>query len=154
MNKSKKTLLSVIAFLLVALIATGVVLKVKHDREVEALRIYNETYLVMDGVEYLRASTELDLSGVQLTEAEKLAELENLSKLDLRNTGISAQQYDVLRAALPQCEILWSVPFQGGYCENTVKKLATSRILVTTNHPRARFRTSSSVRRSFAFAAR
>lgn len=123
MNKSKKTLLSVIAFLLVALIATGVVLKVKHNREVEALRIYNETYLVMDGVEYLRASTELDLSGVQLTEAEKLAELENLSKLDLRNTGISAQQYDVLRAALPQCEILWSVPFQGGYCDNTVQEL-------------------------------
>ena len=73
MNKNKKILLSVVAFLLVALIATGVVLKIKHDREMEALRIYNETYLVMDGVEYLRASTELDLSGLQLTESEKLA---------------------------------------------------------------------------------
>ena len=123
MNKNKKILLRVVAFLLVALIATGVVLKIKHDREVEALRIYNETYLVMDGVEYLRASTELDLSGLQLTESEKLAELTGLKKLNLRSTGISTSQYDMLHAALPQCEILWSVPFQGGYCDNTVQEL-------------------------------
>ena len=32
MSKNKKIVLSVVAFLLVALIATGVVLKIKHDR--------------------------------------------------------------------------------------------------------------------------
>ena len=84
MNKNKKILLSVVAFLLVALIATGVVLKIKHDREMEALRIYNETYLVMDGVEYLRASTELDLSGLQITELEKLTEQEKQEQKTLR----------------------------------------------------------------------
>ena len=123
MNKTKKILLSVIAVLLVILVATGVVLKIKHDREVEALRIYNETYLVMDGTEYLRSSTELDLSGKQLAEPEKLAELKNLKKLNLRNTGITTAQYDMLHAALPGCEILWSVPFQGGYCDDTVQEL-------------------------------
>lgn len=123
MSKNKKILLRVIAFLLVALIATGVVLKIKHDREMEALRIYNETYLVLDGVEYLRASAELDLSGLQITEPEKLTELKNLKKLNIRNTGISTAQYDVLRAGLPQCEILWSVPFQGGYVDDTVQEL-------------------------------
>ena len=102
MSKNKKIVLSVVAFLLVALIATGVVLKIKHDREMEALRIYNETYLVMDGVEYLRVSTELDLSGMQITELEKLTELTGLKKLNLRNTGISTAQYDMLHAALPQ----------------------------------------------------
>ena len=128
MNKNKKILLSVVVFLLVALIATGVVLKIKHDREMEALRIYNETYLVMDGVEYLRASTELDLSGLQITELEKLTELTRLKKLNLRSTGISTSQYDMLHAALPQCEILWSVPFQGGYCDDTVQELTLEKL--------------------------
>jgi len=124
MNKKKTIILCVLAFLLVALAATGVVLKIKHDREeAEALRIYNETYLVMDGVEYLRASTELDLSGKQIAELEKVQELTALKKLNLRGTGISVQQYEMLHAALPGCEILWSVPFQGGYCDDTITEL-------------------------------
>jgi len=123
MNKKKTIILCVFVFLLVAILTTGVVLKIKHDREMEALRIYNETYLVMDGVEYLRANTELDLSGKQITELEKLTELTALKKLNLRDTGISTDQYDMLQAALPQCEILWSVPFQGDYCENTAQEL-------------------------------
>ena len=124
MNKKKLVILCVLVFLLVALIATGVVLKIQRDKaEAEALRIYNETYLVMDGVEYLRASTELDLSGMQITELEKLKELTALKKLNLRNTGISIQQYDMLHAALPGCEILWSVPFQNGYYDNTIQEL-------------------------------
>ena len=92
MNKKKLTILCVVTFLLVALLATAVLLKVKHDRDVEAQRIYNETYLVMDGVEYLRASTQLDLSGKQITELEKLTELTALKQLNLRDTGISAEQ--------------------------------------------------------------
>ena len=112
MNKKKLTILCVVTFLLVALLATAVLLKVKHDRDVEAQRIYNETYLVMDGVEYLRASTQLDLSGKQITELEKLTELTALKQLNLRDTGISAEQYELLRAALPGCEILWSVPLR------------------------------------------
>lgn len=123
MNKKKIILLCVLLLVLAALIATLVVLKVRHDKEVEALRIYNETYLVMDGVEYLRTSTELDLSGQQITELEKLQELTALKKLNLRDTGITTQQYDMLHAALPECEIFWSVPFQGGYCDNTTQDL-------------------------------
>lgn len=125
MNKKKIILLCVLVFLLAALIATSVVLKMQRDREAaEALRIYNETYLVMDGVEYLRASKELDLSGKQITELEKLQELTALKQLNLRNTGITTQQYDMLHAALPETEILWSVPFQNGYCDNTITELA------------------------------
>ena len=128
MNKKKALILGVVAFLLVAVATTGIILKLNHDKKMEELRIYNETYLVMDGVEYLRSSTKLDLSGQTITELEKLTELTKLKKLDLRNTGITTEQYDMLHAALPQCEILWSVPFQGGYCENTVKKLTVEKL--------------------------
>ena len=33
--------------------------------------------------------------------------------LDLRGTGISREHYDTVHAQLPNCEILWDVPFQG-----------------------------------------
>jgi len=124
MNKKKIILLCILIFLLIAMISTGVVLKIRHDRQVaEELRIYHETYLILDGVEYLRASTDLDFSGKQINELEKLKELTALKKLNLRDTGISPQQYEMLQAALPECEILWSVPFQNGYCDNTIQEL-------------------------------
>jgi hypothetical protein len=78
---------------------------------------------VIDGKEYRRDSSQLNLSGQQVTEFEKLQELTALKQLDLRNTGITIAQYDWLRAALPNCEILWSVPFQGSFYENTVQEL-------------------------------
>ena len=125
-KKTKIIILCVTLFLLIASVTTCLVLN--HQRklaeaEAERLRIYHETYLVMDGAEYLRSSTELDLSNKQITEIEKLQELTKLQQLNLRGTGITTEQYDMLAAALPDCEILWSVPFQGAYCDNTAQEL-------------------------------
>ena len=124
MNKKKIILLCILSILLISVIATGLVLKHKHDQEMEALRIYHETYLIMDGVEYLRTTTKLDFSGKQIGELEKLKELTALKKLNMRNTGLTIEQYEMLREALPNCEILWSVPFQGDYFDNTITELA------------------------------
>lgn len=128
MNKKKLIVLCVLALLLVGLIAGLVV----HDRmekaEQERLRIYNETYLVMDGMEYRRDSTQLDLSNQEITEFEKLQELTALQKLDLRNTGMTVQQYDTLQAALPDCDILWSVPFQGRFYDSTTSQMVLEHL--------------------------
>lgn len=35
--------------------------------------------------------------------------------LNLREKELTLQQYDTLRAKLPECEIFWNVPFQGEY---------------------------------------
>lgn len=123
MNKKKLILLCGLSVLLIALIVTSVALTTKRNNEIEQLRIYNETYLVMDGKEYRRDSSQLDLSGQQIAEFDKLQELTALKHLDLRGTGITAEQYDQLHAALPNCEILWSVPFQDTFYENTTQEL-------------------------------
>lgn len=126
MNKKKVIIISCIAaFFLIVGITAGLIVNHMHRvaAEEERLRIYHETYLVMDGAEYRRDSVELDLSGKQIGEFEKLQELTALQKLDLRGTGITAQQYESLQAALPACKILWSVPFQGSYCDSTVQEL-------------------------------
>lgn len=123
MNKKKLIFLCGLSVLLVALIVTSVVLTNKRNEELEQLRIYNETYLVLDGTAYRRDSSRLDLSGRKIVELEKLQELTKLANLDLRNTGITTEQYDQLHAALPHCEILWSVPFQDTFYENTTQEL-------------------------------
>lgn len=38
--------------------------------------------------------------------------------LDLRNTGITAEEFDSLQNALPACAIRWSVPIQGDYLDS------------------------------------
>ena len=74
---NKKKLAIILVFILVAGIAAGLIANhmYRTAEEAERLRIYNETYLVVDGTEYRRDSAALDLSGKQLTEIEKLQEL-------------------------------------------------------------------------------
>lgn len=39
--------------------------------------------------------------------------LKELTELDLRDRELTVEEYETFRAALPECQILWSVPFQG-----------------------------------------
>lgn len=43
--------------------------------------------------------------------------------LDLRQEDISQEHYDQLHSLLPQCQIYWNVPFQGGSYSNDVTAL-------------------------------
>lgn len=38
-----------------------------------------------------------------------------LRSLDLRGVRLSAEDYDAVRDKMPECDIAWNVPFQGGY---------------------------------------
>lgn len=51
----------------------------------------------------------------------------NAERLDLRDEKISIRQYEKFRNLLPDCEILWKVPFQGEYyAEDTAQLDITS----------------------------
>ena len=89
---------------------------------------HRRTYITINGTEYLRETTELDLSGTDAPELDKLTGLSSLQRLDLRNTGITVPEYEALRQALPQCEILWSVPFQGGYADSDATSLTVQTL--------------------------
>lgn len=90
------------------------------------LRYFQNNYIVMDGQTYSRQITSLDLSGQALTEPEKLQELASLEQLDLTGTGLTTDQYNDLRDALPGCQILWDVPFQ-----NTSYPCDTTQLTLT-----------------------
>lgn len=86
------------------------------------------TYVVIDGVEYDRTLESLDLSGQSLSEWEKLTELKQLQTLDLRQTDLAADVYDALHSALPECEIRWSIPFQGSRYDNDTTELTITSL--------------------------
>lgn len=48
--------------------------------------------------------------------------------INLRGTGISLQHYEALRQQLPDCEILWDLPFQGGFLPDDTRELTLSTL--------------------------
>lgn len=60
-----------------------------------------------------QAPTTLDLRNSGLTDVGDLARQTQLTRLDLRGNELSRESFDTLKAALPTCEILWSVPIGG-----------------------------------------
>lgn len=48
--------------------------------------------------------------------------------LDLRGTGISAAHYEALRQELPDCDIRWDIPFQGGFLADDTTELTVSSL--------------------------
>ena len=109
----KKWIKVIILLILLAGIAAGLL----------QYRYYTDTYIKIDGELYPRAATELDFRGRLPQELEKLYELTELKCLDLRDTGLTPELYDTMQAALPECRILWSVPFHAGYLDMEITDL-------------------------------
>ncbi len=52
----------------------------------------------------------------------------NSESLDLRGTGISKAHFDTVHAQLPDCVILWDVPFQGSGISSDTEKLTLKQL--------------------------
>lgn len=89
---------------------------------------FQDTYLVIGGEAYRRDVTELDLREKNLDEMEKIVQLQNLETLDLRGAAVTVEEYRQLQEALPDCEILWTIPFQGKYYAQEDTELTISEI--------------------------
>lgn len=92
------------------------------------IQYWQNTFLSIDGEFIRRDSIALDYAGTPVTELEKLPELDALETLDLRDTGLTIAQYDALHEAMPDCEIRWSVPFQGSFVEHDAASIAVSSL--------------------------
>ncbi len=105
--------------LLVFLLAAAMVLGFGYI----SLHTFRETYVIISGTIHRRDAQELDLRGAPLSRIEQAGTLPNLRRLDLRGTGLTVQQYDSLARDLPECEILWDIPFQGRYLSQEAENL-------------------------------
>ena len=52
----------------------------------------------------------------------------NAVSMDLRGQEVSIRHYDALTAKLPQCRILWDVPFQGGTIPNDTTEITVDTL--------------------------
>lgn len=68
----------------------------------------------------------LDLSNTGLSDVTELLSRKDLASLDLRGNPVSIKQYDELSAALPDCDIRWSVPVGDQRVENDVSSAVLS----------------------------
>lgn len=92
--------------------------------------VYGRSYVFLGGQRYDRYARELDLRGCREVEFHRLSRFYALERVDLRDTDLQPEQYDVLRSSLPECEILWQVPFQDGYVDVDAKKLTVTSFSV------------------------
>lgn len=79
--------------------------------------------IVIDNVRYPRDLTRLDLSGSPVDRPAEIPRLTALEWLDVRNTGMGAADYEMLRSALPNCTILWQPCIQGDYYGTDTRRL-------------------------------
>ena len=108
-----------IAIILLALvIIIGIGVKVGYDWW------NNNTYITIGDEKLRRDLTVLDCSGKPVADLDKIAELTGLEELDLRNTGLTAAQYEELKEALPNCQIQWSVPFRNTYLDMDTRHIS------------------------------
>ena len=100
-----------------AVLLAGVVFGIWH---------YSRLHITLQGNSYPTDIQTLDLRGCTSPELDKIAQLSQLQELDMRDTGISVSEYEALRAALPDCEILWSVPLESGAVDSCTEALTLS----------------------------
>lgn len=93
-----------------------------------ALCFFASNYVILCGGLHRRDARTLDLQGTRLSLLSNVALFPQLRQLDLRGTGLSLEQYHLLRELLPQCAILWDVPFQGSYLSQDVQSLTLTAL--------------------------
>ena len=117
----KKLIIILSAVLLGLALLTGAVLW--------GMSAYHEAnYITIGQKEYYLGETQLDLSNQGYPDVESILKMENLHRLDLRGTKVSTQDYQTLHSALPQCNILWDIPFQGNYYDPNTSHFTVTEI--------------------------
>ena len=70
-------------------------------------------YILLSGKLIPVDSAELELTG-QNVRVSRLLRLSGPTRLDLENCELSAEEYEALKEAFPECDITWSVPLSSG----------------------------------------
>lgn len=114
----KKRIVIVILVLIVVLAAAGFF----------GVKYYNDTYITIDGQRYQRDIRAIKLENFSVEIMDQLQELPDLQEVDLRDLQLTPDIYEAFRAVLPDCDIDWSVPFQGDYIPCDATELTVSAL--------------------------
>lgn len=88
----------------------------------------DHTYITIQGGAYRRDTQTLTFIGEVPEHPEDFAQLPELREVDLRKADASLEEYQKVCAALPDCRVLWSVPFQQGAYSPDTTELTITRL--------------------------
>lgn len=114
----RRKILMVILVILALLAALGV--KKYQD--------YQAQFAYFDETRYEKVVQTMDLSGQPLGDLEQLKQFPELKSLDLRGTGIGIAEYEMVKSWFPDAEVLWDIPFQGGFHPMDTEKLTVTSL--------------------------
>lgn len=89
---------------------------------------FTRNYAVINGNFYRQDIQALNVSGTELRNPQNIALCKDLKQADLRGTGLSVEDYQALHKALPNCKILWDVPFQGSFYSQETESMTLSAL--------------------------
>ena len=77
-----------------------------------AVYLFSANFVFFCGGIHRRDSRELDLHGANPSRIQAAERFTDLQLLDMRGTGLTYKDYQELSRLLPDCRILWDIPFQ------------------------------------------
>ncbi len=144
--KVSRVLMGVLGFACIALLATGFLTEyyVRVDGR------FVPKYLVVTDVkvedEYPKHFTEmaslerLDMRNSTVTDFEPIQAVTSLKRLDIRgNYAFTEAERDALAAALPECDIRWSIPVKQAYFDSAAEEMDLRELNLTTGELRTLF---------------
>lgn len=90
--------------------------------------ICSRNFVFLCGGIHRRDTAVLDLRGARLSRLEQVSRFPNLRALDLRGTGLTAEEYELLKTLLPGSTILWDVAFQGRFLPQDVQSITVTEL--------------------------
>jgi len=86
-------------------------------------RALQRDYVFWNGSLLPRHTQSLDITGRKMKNPEAFLGFTDLRRLDARDTGMTPEQYEWFRQALPGCYVLWDIPIQGAYYSQDTREL-------------------------------
>lgn len=93
-----------------------------------AFAITSQNFVFLCGGIHRRDAVRLDLRGAKLSRLEAVTRFSDLRTLDLRFTGLTAEEYELLTTLLPDTVILWDVAFQGRFLPQDVQTITLTEL--------------------------
>lgn len=89
---------------------------------------FQKNFVIIHGTVYPKVLSSFTISSDPVECIPQLKKMPNLERLDLRKSKLSVEQYQQLSQALPECRILWMIPFQGEYFSSDTVQLTVQAL--------------------------
>ena len=90
--------------------------------------LVGRNFLFWNGALLARDAQSLTLTGRPMKNLDRLLELTQLERLDLRGTGLTVEQYEWLRQQMPRCAVEWDVPVGDAFYSRDTENITVHRL--------------------------